>query len=107
MKLVILLNASGFLIKEIYCDMSTHCCITQQSVARKPTAKRLATEYTLRNNRGSGDYSVPCHAEPNRTVRCYTTCRDDVTRTRSRGISRDLRVSASDATQLSPGSLLQ
>jgi hypothetical protein len=33
--------------------------------------------------------------------------RDDVTRTRSREISRDLRVSASDVTQPSPGSLLR
>jgi ABC-type phosphonate transport system ATPase subunit len=33
--------------------------------------------------------------------------RDDVTRTRSRGISRDLRVAASDVTQPSPGSLLR
>jgi hypothetical protein len=90
-----------------YCDISTHGWITQQSVARYPTAKRLATEYALRNNRGSGVYSVPCHAEPNCTVRCYTTCRDDVTRYWSRGLSRDLLVSASDATQLTPGSMLQ
>jgi hypothetical protein len=36
--------------------------ITQQSVARYPTAKRLATEYTLRSSRGSGVCSVPFRA---------------------------------------------
>jgi hypothetical protein len=40
--------------------------------------------HTLRNNRGSGVFSVPCRAEPNRTVRCYTTGRDDVTRHHAR-----------------------
>jgi hypothetical protein len=38
---------------------------------------------TLRN-RGSGVFSVPCRAEPSRTVRCYTTGRDDVTRHHAR-----------------------
>jgi hypothetical protein len=37
----------------------------------------------------------------------YATCRDDVTRNRSTEVSRDLRVSASDATKLSPASLLR
>jgi hypothetical protein len=41
--------------------MSTHRWVAQQSVARYPTAKRLATEYTLRS-RGSGVRSVPSRA---------------------------------------------
>jgi hypothetical protein len=48
----------------------------------QPASKHLVTEYTLRNNRGSGFF--PCRAEPNRTVRCYTTGRDDVTRHHAR-----------------------
>jgi hypothetical protein len=68
----------------IYCDMLTHCWIAQRSVARWPTAERLVNEYALRNNSGSSVFSVPCRAEPNRTVRCYTTGRDDVTRHHAR-----------------------
>jgi hypothetical protein len=34
----------------------------------QPTSKHLATEYTLRNNRGSGVFSVPCWAEPHRAL---------------------------------------
>jgi hypothetical protein len=42
--------------------MSILCWITQQSVARQPTVKHLATEYTLRRSRGSGVRSVPFRA---------------------------------------------
>jgi hypothetical protein len=72
----------------------------------QPTSKHLATEYTLRNNRGSGVFFVPCRAEPQDTV---PTQHATMTahRTRSGGISRDHRISASDVTHPSPGSLLR
>jgi hypothetical protein len=49
---------------------------------------------------------TPCRAVPSRTAPCVATQHVAMTSpgNRSRGVSRDLRVSASDATQLSPGS---
>jgi hypothetical protein len=70
--------------------MSTHCWVTQTA------SKHLATEYTLRNNRGSGVFSMPCRAEPHHTVSTQHAAMSHGTR--SRGISCDLRVSASDVT---------
>jgi hypothetical protein len=40
----------------IYCDMSASCWVAQQSVARQPSAKRLATKHTLRG--GAGRWSL-------------------------------------------------
>jgi hypothetical protein len=82
--------------------MSTLCWITQRSYYA-PTSKQLAIEYALRGDGGSGVCSVPCRAEQNRTARCYTAGRDDVTRQHARfqgnaGKHSDL------TQQLSPGS---
>jgi hypothetical protein len=61
--------------------MSTHCWVTQQRL-RNPL---------LNTSRPNTRYATiveavfsPCRAEPNRTVRCYTTDRDDVTRHHAR-----------------------
>jgi hypothetical protein len=72
----------------------------------QPASKHLATKYMLHNNRGSGVFSMPCHAERHLMV---PTQHATMTShgTRSRGISRDLCVSTSDVTHPSPGPLLQ
>jgi hypothetical protein len=76
-----------------YCDTSTHCWVAQLVSMHRPVNKISAQ--TRWRHATVLEYGS------------YATCRDDVTRTRNRGIWRDLRVSASDATQPSPGSLLR
>jgi hypothetical protein len=75
----------------IYCDISTHCWVTQPVSKHHPVNKISAR--TRWRHATALEYGS------------YATCRDDVTRNRSRGLSRDIRVSASDAIQLSPCSL--
>jgi hypothetical protein len=80
-------------IAYIYCDMSSHCWVTQPVPKHQPVNKISAQ--TQWRHATALDYGS------------YATCHDDVTRTRRRRIPRDLRVSASDVTQPSPGSLLR
>jgi hypothetical protein len=63
------------IIRVTYCDMSTHCLVTQQRL-RNPLLN-TSRPNTLRNSRGSAVYSVPfraavawrpCRAVPSRTA---------------------------------------
>jgi hypothetical protein len=58
-----------------YCDMSTHYWVTQQRLCNP--LLNTSRPNTLRNNRGSGVFSVPCRAKPHCTtlVSKATTCK--------------------------------
>jgi hypothetical protein len=86
-------DAKWTMVSSWYCDMSTHCWVAQLVSRHRPVNKISAQ--TRWRHATALEYGS------------YATCRDDVTRNRSRGVSRNLRVSTSDATQLSPGLLLR
>jgi hypothetical protein len=73
-----------------YCDMSTLCWLRNTALLGNRPVNKISAQTRWRHA------TVLQYSS-------YATCSDDVTRHRSRGISRDLRVSASDVTQPSPG----